>query len=269
MKLLQFYKLSFLFLVGFLLQSCLKTTTTVQLEEINNSDDYVTHSFSCQPDNSFNVYDSTGYLHNYLIEQIENNCSSSDTDERVMEVADSILLGYFGTNVSSMLSSNVDYFEFASQIVDEIDNDKLVDWVDSLDITAQQKINLKDLNSILFNYDATNLCDIINDIKQYEADLLSSSTSSELQFELITASIARYSLFYWDDRFQTQSSFGLEASTRGFWKKFFVGVVDAAGAYGGGAMAGLPTVVGAIAGGIVGGTVSSVAAGRLWDIFAE
>jgi hypothetical protein len=249
--------------------SLLTNCTKNDIQNLNLVETIETNNFSnCDPLNNNNIYDSIGILHNILLLNIENNCSAEDSLFRVVEVADSILLDYFGSDISYLLSDSFNYIQNTQFIIDEIDNDKLVDWIDNLDVTNQQKENLQDLYAILFNYDATNLCEIIDDIKQYEADLLNTYTSSSVKIELFSASTARHSLYYWDARFQLESEFRTKAEQRAFWRKFFIAVCDVAGCTAG-AIAGSATVVLAVASSIVAGVSTSVGAGKLWDSFGN
>lgn len=115
----------------------------------------------------------------------------------------------------------------------------------------------------MFKYDTRNLCDIIDEIRHFESNLLKNNKPEETDNVLITSSMGRYSLAYWNDRYE-QGDITLKA----FWKKFFTDVADAIGAAGG-AVAGSATVVGGIAGGVVGGISASTGFAKVWDIFAN
>lgn len=217
----------------------------------------------CDPDNSNNSLDSVGQIHNELVNLAESVAGPNAGEERVMEVVDSLLIDRLGSGVSSLLQD----IEFAEDIIDSIDIDMLETYTNDLELSSFNKEIIYNIFTIMFDYDGTNVCEIIDEIKSLEDSLINLYSQQTLRYFLITASVGRYSLHYWDDRFEGEDEL-TEVMVRGFWKKFFIGTVDAAGAIAGGIMGG-PTAAGNVAGAIVGAVAASTGAAELWDVFAE
>lgn len=111
------------------------------------------------------------------------------------------------------------------------------------------------------SYTGNNTSGFITQIKQHEASLLSQHTSQQMEVPLLTSSVLRYSLAYWDDR--VSGTNGPQAKGK-FWKKLFAAVAEAVGA-----VAGADTVVSGVGGAIVGAAAASTGAAKIYDIFAE
>ncbi|QTY27884.1 hypothetical protein [Flavobacterium sp. CS20] len=153
--------------------------------------------------------------------------------------------------------------QFATPIVNLDSQREYENFINSLDLDNQLKRYLFELFDIMFKYDAKNLCDIIGEIKRFESNLLKNHKPKDVENVLITSSVGRYSLAYWDDRYDQG-----DISAKAFWKKFFTGVADAVGATAG-AITGSATVVGGIAGGVVGAIGASSGFASVWDVFAN
>lgn len=216
----------------------------------------------CGIENLNNIYDSVGYHHNRIVSICENSASIADMSSvSVFDLTDSILNIEFPGLISSGFSSS----GFANPILDSFYSEASIkNYIQSLPTSELQKASLYYLVDIMLDYDGTNLCSTIENIKAFEADLLSEHSSQDLEAVLIASSVGRYSLAYWHNRLVEDTS----TPIGGFWKKFFIGTCDAVGAAGG-ALAGLPTVLGSIASAVTGGIATSVGAAALWGHFAN
>lgn len=216
----------------------------------------------CDVENSNNIFDSAGFHHNRIVSICEDAAHSDMSENEVYQLTDSILnLEYSGQLISGFSSEN-----YASPILDSFTSESSIrNYINSLSTTTLQKDELNKLLDLMLAYDGTNLCDVIDNIKSFEDNLLSQHSSSDLQAVLIASSVGRYSLAYWHNRLVDD---GTGQKTTAFWKKFFIGVCDGIGAAGG-ALAGSATVVGGIAGGVVGGIAASNGAATLWNQFAN
>ena len=214
---------------------------------------------NCEIPNEENPFDEAGLQHNYLMAIIEEKGNSKMSLDEVYILCDSVLYEKYKDELIPNYSSK----KFATPIVNLESQRDYENYINSLDINNQQKNYLFELFDIMFKYDARNLCDIIDEIRRFESNLLKKHKPEDIDNVLITSSMGRYSLAYWNDRYE-QGDITLKA----FWKKFFTGVADAIGAAGG-AVAGSATVVGGIAGGVVGGISASTGFAKVWDIFAN
>lgn len=193
--------------------------------------------------------------------KIEFQGSPSMTLEEVFKLSDKVLEETYGKELVPGFSSEV----FATPILNFDNDEDYRNYIYSLKIDELQKKYLFELNDIMFQYSGTNLCYVIESITKFENELLGKYESKELENVLVSSSVGRFSLAYWDNR--VNASLG-ETAKKGFWKKLFTGVADALGAAGG-AVAGSATVVGGIAGGVAGGIAVSTGFAKVWDIFAE
>jgi hypothetical protein len=214
---------------------------------------------NCEIPNKENPFDEAGLQHNHLMAIIEEKGNPKMSLDEVYELCDSVLYEKYKDELIPNYSSN----KFATPIVNLESQREYENFINSLDIDNQQKNYLFELFDIMFKYDVKNLCDIIDEIKLFESNLLKNHKPEDLKNVLITSSVGRYSLAYWDDRYDQG-----DITAKAFWKKFFTGVADAVGATAG-AIAGSATVVGGIAGGIVGAIGASSGFASVWDVFAN
>ena len=77
---------------------------------------------------------------------------------------------------------------------DGVDN-----YIQSMAIPADQKQELQNLMTILNQYDGSNLCDVLNQIRSFEDNILQHGPAASSQMVLSASAVGRYSLVYWDD----------------------------------------------------------------------
>ncbi|MDO5510488.1 MAG: hypothetical protein Q4F57_07310 [Weeksellaceae bacterium] len=214
----------------------------------------------CEVFNIANLYDEAGKRHNELLSEIENNGNAEMNLDEVFQLSDEIISKEYGKELVSGFSSKA----FATPIIDFESYEAMQNFIKNLKINDIEKSLNLELFDFMMNYDGNNVCDIIDSIKKFEEKAIAENRVENVANTLVTSSVARYSLAYWNDRVQG----GESLMRKGFWKKLFIGVADAIGAAAG-AVAGSATVIGGIAGGIVGGSAASAGFAKAWDLFAE
>jgi hypothetical protein len=257
------------FIVGlFVFIGCEKEEFSLNSNENNAIDIHVSSNNAtniCVPGYSSNAFDSIGILHNYWVGYIESLCYPDDSIQRVIYVTDSVLLGEFGQSFSSCLWDLDDIEDFK----DEFETDSLTSYFNGLNISSLEKSHILDFRDILITYDGTNVCDIIDDIKDYEDDIMSSYSSSQIVYSLIGATIARHSIYYWDQSANSiNSGYNLEVRANWKWLKYtLMGLADVAGGIGGGLAGSTFGPWGTFAGSVTGGVSASNGMAKLWDAF--
>jgi len=216
-------------------------------------------NLECEVFNTNNPYDEAGEKHNALLSEIEKNGNPEMDLDQVYELSDQVIKDEYGKDVVLDFSSK----EFAEPILAFASYDDMQVYVKSLDTSdVEKELNLQ-LYDIMLKYDGTNVCEIIDYIKEFETAALEGNKAENIVSTLTSASIGRYSLSYWDSRVGEENFAG-----KGFWKKLLTGVADAIGGAAG-AVAASATVIGAVAGAIVGGSAASTGFSKAWDLFAE
>lgn len=214
----------------------------------------------CDIFNRNNPYDDAGQKHNDLMAAIEKNGNSDMSLDEVFALTDNVIKEYYGKDLVTSFSSK----NFASPIINFSSYEEMQSYVKSLEISDIEKsLNLQ-LYDVMLNYDGTNLCEIISNIKSIEDNAIKENKPEDIFSTLTSASVGRYSLAYWNDRMDVEGN----VFAKGFWKKLFIGLADAIGAAAG-AVAGSATVIAAVAGAIVGGGAASAGFSKAWDLFAE
>lgn len=215
----------------------------------------------CAISNRNNPYDEAGSKHNELVAEIESKGSPSMSLDEVFHLVDEVTKEHYEKELISGFSSK----EFATPILNFETEEEYLAYINNLKINDNQKQEILKLNDIMFNYDGYNLCEIIENIKIFEDELLAQYKPDEILNVLVSSSVGRYALAYWDNRMKDDST---SMQRKGFWKKFFTAVADVIGGAAG-AVAGSATVVGGIGGGVVGAIGASTGFAKVWDIFAE
>ena len=223
------------------------------LEWKNNTD--------CDISNRNNPYDEAGSQHNELVAEIESMGTPDMSLDEVFRLVDHVANEHYGKELIQGFTSK----EFATPIINFETEVVYQAYINNLKISENQKQDIFKLNEIMFSYDGKNLCEITETIKNFENELLTRYKPDEIENVLISSSVGRYALAYWDNRMKEDST---SMQRRGFWKKFFTAVADAIGGAAG-AVAGSATVVGGIGGGVVGAIGASTGFAKVWDIFAE
>ena len=213
----------------------------------------------CEIPNKKNPYDNAGAEHNRLMAVIESKGNPKMTLDEVFDLCDDVLREEFGSQLIPNYSSK----KLATPIINIDSEREFETYINSLSLNQETKGYLFELYDILFEYDSTNLCSVVGKVKEFEDRILASKGSANIENILISSSVGRYSLAYWNDRYGNETFVA-----RAFWKKFFTAVADCVGATAG-AIAGSATVVGGIAGGITGAIGASAGFSRVWDVFAN
>ncbi len=207
----------------------------------------------CEVSNPLNPYDEAGLRHNELMAQIESEGNPEMTLDDVFELCDKVLKETFKNELPPNYSSK----ENATPIINIETEEEYRNYINSLELSVEQKDNVFKLNDILFRYNGNNICEIIKSVKDFENALMKKYKPETMENVLISSSVGRFALAYWDSRVSNDN---IEA--KGFWKKLFTGIADSIGAVGGAG-------VGGLAGGITGAIGASAGFGSVWDIFAK
>ena len=133
--------------------------------------------------------------------------------------------------------------------------------------TEAQKQKSLELIKIMKGYDAKNLPEIVNQIKRFEETLLNDYKAEEMAPVLLGASVARYSLAYWNDRMDA-GTLG-NGRTNGFWRTMFIAMADTLGAMRGAQVGSLLGPIGTVAGAVTIGVVTSATAAYRLDKLRE
>lgn len=216
---------------------------------------------SCEISNKNNPYDNVGEIHNELMAEIEKAGNPEMSLDEVYKLSDEIIISTFGNKIIPRFSSK----KIATPIVSIQDDEEYSKFINSLDINKEEKWIYFGLSDIMFRYNGENLENIITEIKEFENNILKRYHPEKIINVLLSSSICRYALSYWDYRVRET---GVSALRKGFWKKLFTGVADALGGLAGGAAA-TPTVIGIIAGAVGGAIGASAGFSKIWDIFAK
>ncbi len=235
-----------------LLASCAKELDK-PLKTVN-----VSKSNGCLPGYTTNPFDTVGKMHNEHLDAVHRvyPVNRQQNVNRTIEVSDSIMVEEYGSSILSVCMDSID----VANILTEAERDMMVTHVQGLGLNLVSEAFLIDIYGLLDDYDGTNACTIIADIRTKEADLIANNNLVDITIALKTSSVARHSLHYW----HSNNFFGMENPKAWNWRKIFIVVCDVAGATSG-ALAGSATVVGGIAGGIAGGVGASAAGAGLWD----
>ncbi len=212
---------------------------------------------NCRVDNANNPYDQVGALHNDYIADLEARYNAQTPLADLYGAIDHDMQRDYGSQLPPGFSAA----DYGNTVIQAMRVDAVGAYIDALETTAEQKVLLKKLLQIMYTYESTPLCEVIDAIRNFENSLLQRYAPKRIQAVLVAASVGRYSLAYWDDRLQNGPSSAWN------WRKIFTAVADGIGAAGG-AVAGSATVVGGIAGGLMGGISASVGFSRVWDIFS-
>jgi hypothetical protein len=159
-----------------------------------NDNEVVKRTDNCTPENSVNVFDSIGQLHNLFVYDVESNCTQTSTQNDVMDVMEDIVSESFGISYIQYIQN----FSTTQSILNQIDHDSISYYLNTLNLSVFEKNEILTLFTIIDDYDGTNLCDLINDIKSFESDLINAYNTNSIKKILYATSVARHSLYYWD-----------------------------------------------------------------------
>ncbi len=234
-------------------------TTNISSNYPKNGNNYYWVNVEGQvTENRLNPFDSVGYNHNIALQEIESKCTQEMSYSEVMNVAINHLIAKYKDKLTI---ENPDVFlsKTADSVTNAFKEDEEYNYVEDLNLSEIEKVEIKKLLNIILKYEVNNYTDIIISIKSFEKDLLNKYNENDIRDVLFATSIARYSLAYWHNRMDSNNK---------SWKKWIIGACDVIGGVAGG-VAGSSTVVGAAAGAIVGAGATSTAAAKMWKIFAE
>lgn len=226
---------------------------------------------SCNtPENADNLWDSVGIYHNqaleYVIQESEGQPKSIPT-----------YIGYcnqFITNTFEKRVPDISSKLFSASSVEKLLSDTSTffnNTIDSSRFSGSVKTYFKSMISILKDTTDNNsfdYCFIKKKVVEFENTIANDTNLSESEKDEIlrTTSIARYSLFYWNNTFQSKLSGGesISVKKRKWWQWLIIGISDVAGGIAGGITTG-PTVIGTVAGVVAGAAGASSGAATLVD----
>lgn len=206
---------------------------------------------------TINPYDKAGLKHNELMAQIESKGNPAMTLDEVFDLCDKVLKETFKDEIPPNYSSKT----YATPIINIETEENYRNYINSLKLDDKEKEYTFKLNDILFRYNGNNVCEIIKNVKDFENSLIKEFKPDEMENVLISSSIGRYALAYWNSRVSNGN-----IEPKGFWKKLFTGVADAIGAVGG---LGVGGILGGIPAAITGAIGASAGFGNVWNIFAK
>ncbi|HTN18153.1 MAG TPA: hypothetical protein VL092_10755 [Chitinophagaceae bacterium] len=221
------------------LTGCSKETSTFKNSDIQNSVARTdTWESLCDIPNSSNPYDFVGSEHNRIMAKCDEAKYDGMSLSDVYNVTDRILM-------EEELISEPETEEFASPGIRSFESEaSLRSYINSVTRTDIAKTEINNLVTITLQYDGTNLCETISEIKKFEEGLLEKYSSSAVAGVLAASSVSRYSLAYWHEREVAGAG---DAVPTGWFRDFIVGLADAIGAHTGYERAGW---IGAISGAI-------------------
>jgi hypothetical protein len=218
--------------------------------------------------NDLNPFDSVGYEHNVALYEIEAKCTPEMSYAEVMDITNNYLFTKYKKEIEGFKDPKKFFSETTNNVINALKEEKEYEYVDGLDLSEIEKEEMKKLLNIILGYNVDNYTEIINSIKNFEKTLLNNYDKNDIKIVLCASSVARYSLAYWHKKMNGNNK---------SWRKWFVGAADVIGGVAGGiggaatgdAAGGVGAVVGAVAGAIVGAGNTSVAAGKLFDIWGH
>lgn len=197
--------IAFLLVFLFIISSCTDNTVEGQKDRISDGGGKIsTISYTYDPSNLLNPFDSIGYWHNEAVNEVISNknlfsCDSAD----LIDELKTILTDWFDDNQSYLPAY------FSENYVDSLINLTVIRFSDftpnsiienyAYNDTAETEI--EDLFDLILGYtDSTNLNPLINSIKSWESSIVSSNYSEELKEVLLkNSAIVRWSAAYWWD----------------------------------------------------------------------
>lgn len=269
----QFQTISFILMIIFIV-SCTEKSISTDSVKLNNKDkgSSIT-SYSFDPSNTNNQYDSTGIYHNL---GLENIISHRD----ILSCVDTIFMGQVCSYTSGWIITFASYghdstwwYNWSKSFYDNVDNLTTTQIINNYGTSSTVKNSALSLQGIILSFsDSSHPEILIAQIKSWETDVINSNmTSFEKQQLLRYSSVARYSFAYWYEEFGKGSgtpwnlpcgsmiqSFKSQ-NIQGFWD-VFVKVVKCVVGDAAGALAGTVVAPEApIAGGVVGAVVVTAA----------
>lgn len=219
--------------------------------------------------NPKNPYDEIGVKHNSFL--LKTKYLIADDVKDAITVTNHVLSSYdYDTTFSREIALAV--------IADS--NNNYTEVVNKFPISDELKDVFVSIIDDIYSLGVENEVDYIkykDIIVDYEDKILSMGLSEENKLILLSAtSVLRHSLYYWNNEYSGfEDDENTKAKEKSVWKWIFVGVVDAAGAFGGavsgvavGGSIGMP-ITGGITGGIVGAVGASNGAAALYDKIDE
>ncbi|MBS4043688.1 MAG: hypothetical protein KGZ59_07710 [Chitinophagaceae bacterium] len=223
-----------------------------------------------EPGNPENNWDSVGIYHNQALEYvIQEAVGQPKTITNYVGYSNQFIKITFSgrvPDISSKLFSVSSVEKLLSDTATYFNN-----TIDSSRYSKNVKTYLKNLISIMKDTTDDNsfsYCFIKSKIVELENKVpndLNLSQSEEDEILRVT-SVARHSLFYWNNTFQSKLNGGESVSSqkRKWWQWLIIGISDVAGGIAGGITTG-PTVIGTIAGVVAGAAGASSGAATLVD----
>lgn len=208
--------------VSILNNSCTKIVENLNEDISNNSVN--TRNENCNPDFDNNIVDSIGKMHNLLVNSIESLCDSTSSQSYIMDVMESEITDSFGSSYVQYIQD----FQSTQVVLNYIDHDSISYYLSTLNITNFEKQQILNLFELIEDYNGSNSCEIIEDIKAFEQGLIEAYNFNVIKKILNSSSVARHSLYYWDADYNNE-----RIQLRWPWKKWIIAGADVLGALAG------------------------------------
>lgn len=266
--------LIFLATTAIIMVSCTKQnlkTKEVEVSQVSTSSYLVGKGTDCNvPNNSDNIWDSVGIYHNQALEYvIQEAVGQPKTITNYVGYSNQFMKNTFGERVPDISSK---LFSVSSvEILLSDTSTYFNNTIDSSRYSRNVKTYLKNLISIMKDTtddNSFNYCYIKSKIVELENNVPNDSNLSQSEKDVIlrVTSVGRFSLFYWNNTFQSKLNGGesISSKKRKWWQWLIIGISDVAGGIAGGITTG-PTVVGTVAGVVAGAAGASSGAATLVD----
>lgn len=217
---------------------------------------------TCTATLSQNSFDQIGVRHNEILDSVQ--VSYNDLyDVDFYEIADSVINAELGVTTANCDSTITAIME---RCLIEPTNEIVVETF----IAEQQGLNSDEIRLIigLFDiveqYDGNNLCQILYDVKVFENEAIQ-VTNGNIDGFLISSSIMRHSLEYWDP-YIAQGSWKFNK-----WRAGFIIACDGLGAAAGWSIANSNPVSAIVSynAALLSASASSVAGAKIWGLFSS
>lgn len=204
--------IAFLLVFLFIISSCSDNTVEVQNDRIpSDGGKYSTITYTFDPSNLLNPFDSIGYWHNEALDEFLSNKNLLTCDSAsIVAKMKTIYSDWFDDNPNYMPSN------FSSTYVDSVIDCYFIDLIGmhpediiedySYNDTAHIELDTL-VNRVRSYVDTTSPAGVLTIIKNWESDVITENYSMELkEYLLKNSSIARWSISYWYDVFKDEDS---------------------------------------------------------------
>lgn len=222
------------------------------------------------PNNLDNIWDSVGIYHNQALDYVmQEAVGQPKTITNYVGYSNQFIKNTFGGRIPDISSKLFSVLSVETLLSDT--STYFNKTIDSSRYSINVKTYLKSLISIMKDTtddNSFNYCYIKSKIVELENYVTNDSNLSQSEKDEIlrVTSVGRFSLFYWNNTFQSKLNGGesISSKKRKWWQWLIIGISDVAGGIAGGITTG-PTVVGTVAGVVAGAAGASSGAATLVD----